>query len=49
MRGLIVKLLLFLATMEGLARMDLVILLAGIGLGIGIVVCADLLLAGMTT
>ena len=44
MRGLILKLLLFLATMEGLARLDLVVLLAGIGAGIGLVICLDLLL-----
>lgn len=44
MRRLIINLLLFLAAMEGLARLNLIVLLAGVGVGIGIVVCLDLLI-----
>jgi len=44
MRGLIIKLLLFLATMEGLARVNLMVLLSGVGVAIAVVICTDLLL-----
>jgi hypothetical protein len=44
MRGLIIKLLLFLAAVQGLAQLNLMVLLAGIGVGIGVVVCVDMLM-----
>ena len=44
MRGLLIKLLLFLATMEGLARINLMVLLSAVGVAIAVVICTDLLL-----
>jgi hypothetical protein len=44
MRKLVIKLLLFCAVIEGLARIDLMVLLSATGVGIAIVICADLLL-----
>ncbi len=44
MRGLLIKLLLFLATMEGLARVNLMVLLSAVGVAIAVVICTDLLL-----
>ena len=43
MRGLIIKLLLFAATLEGLARINLMVLLSAVGVGIALVICSDLL------
>jgi hypothetical protein len=44
MRGMIIKLVLFLATMEGLAHVDLMVLLSAVGVAIAVVICTDLLL-----
>lgn len=46
MRGLLIKLLLFAATMEGLTRINLMVLLSAIGLGIAVVICMGLLTQG---
>ena len=47
MRGLIIKLLLFAATMEGLARINFMVLLSGVAVGIAVVVCTGLLFEGL--
>ena len=41
MRGLAIKLILFFGVMEGLQRVDLMVLLAGISVGVALIVCAD--------
>jgi hypothetical protein len=43
MRKLAIKVLVFLAILEGLRRVDLPVLLLALGLGIAAIVCADLL------
>jgi hypothetical protein len=43
MRGLVIKLLLFIATMDGLAHLNFMVLLAGVAVGIGLVLCTGLL------
>jgi len=43
MRGLLIKLLLFAATMEGLAHVNLMVLLSGVAVAIGVVLCTGLL------
>ena len=43
MRALVIKLLLFAATMEGLAHVNLMVLLSAIGVGIAVVICMGLL------
>jgi hypothetical protein len=43
MRGLLIKLLLFIAAMEGLARINFMVLLAAVGVGLAVVVCTGLL------
>ena len=45
-RGLLIKLLLFIATMEGLARINLMVLLSAVGVGIAVVICIGLLTRG---
>ena len=44
MRKLIIKLMLFFAVIEGLARVDFMVLLTAMGLAIAAVICTDLLL-----
>ena len=44
MRKLIITFLLFLAAMEGLARVDLLVLLTAMGVAIAVVIWTDLLL-----
>ena len=44
MRGLVIKLLLFLAAMEGLAHVNLTVLLSAMGVAIAVVICTDLFL-----
>ena len=44
MRRLVIKLILFFAVVEGLAHVNLMVLLAAMGVGIAAIVCADLLL-----
>jgi hypothetical protein len=43
MRRLVTKLIVFFAIIEGLGRVDFVVLLLALGLGIAAIVCADLL------
>jgi hypothetical protein len=43
MRGLLIKLLLFIATIEGLARINFMVLLSAVGVGIAVVICTGLL------
>jgi hypothetical protein len=43
MRGLLIKLLLFAATMEGLAHINFMVLLSAVGVGIAVVICTSLL------
>jgi hypothetical protein len=45
MRRLVIKLLLFFAVTEGLAHINLMVLLSAVGVGIALVICTDLLLA----
>lgn len=44
MRRLIIKLIVFCAILKGLAHLDLMVLLAAMGVAIAAVICADLLL-----
>jgi hypothetical protein len=44
MRRLAINLILFLAVIELLSRMDLAVLLAAMGVGLAIVICTDLFL-----
>ncbi|HSU88388.1 MAG TPA: hypothetical protein VLL56_06105 [Terriglobia bacterium] len=44
MRRLIIKLLLFFATIEGLGRIDLMVLICAMGVAIAAIICTDLLL-----
>jgi hypothetical protein len=44
MRRLIIKLILFFATMEGLGRIDLMVLICAMGVAIAVLICTDLLL-----
>ena len=44
MRRLIIKLILFFGIMKGLALIDLMVLIAAMGVAIAVVICADLLL-----
>jgi len=44
MRRLIIKLILFFATMEGLGRIDFLVLLSAVGVAIAVLICTDLLL-----
>jgi hypothetical protein len=46
MRRLIIKLLLFAATIEGLSRVNLMVLLSAVGMGIAVVICTSLLTDG---
>jgi hypothetical protein len=39
---MVIKLVLFFAMIEGLARIDFLVLLAALGLGIAAIVCVDL-------
>jgi hypothetical protein len=45
LRRLIFKLTVFFAILEGLARVDFLVLLAAMGVGIAILICSDLILA----
>ena len=44
MRRLIFKLILFFGVIEGLGRVDLMVLLAGMGVAVAVLICTDLLL-----
>jgi len=44
MRKLVIKLLLFLAAMEGLAHVNLMVLLSAMGVAVAVVICTDLFL-----
>ena len=44
LRRLIVKLILFFAVIEGLARVDLLVLLAAMGIGMAVIICGDVIL-----
>jgi hypothetical protein len=43
MRKLVIKLTLFVGVMEGLGRVDFIVLLTGIGVAIAVIVCSDYL------
>ncbi len=43
MRRMLFKLVLFLGVIEGLSRIDLMVLLAGMGVAVAVLVCTDLL------
>ena len=45
MRGLVIKLALFFGMMEGLGKVDFLVLLSGVALAIAVIVCADRFLA----
>jgi len=45
MRKLVIKLTLFLAVVEALARVDFMVLLSAVGVAVALVICTDLLLA----
>jgi hypothetical protein len=45
MRRMILKLAVFFALIEGLAHVDLLVLIAGMAVGLALVICSDLLLA----
>ena len=45
MRRLIIKLLLFIGIIEGLAYINFMVLLSAMGVAIAVVICSDLLLA----
>jgi hypothetical protein len=47
MRRLIIKLLLFAAILEGLSRVNLMVLLSAVGMGIAVVICMSLLTDGL--
>jgi hypothetical protein len=49
MRGLAIKLMLFLGVMEGLGRLDFMVLLTAIGVAIAVIVCTDFLLDSVRT
>ena len=49
MRSLVIKLILFAAVIEGLGRVDLIVLLAGIALVIAAIVCTDLLVTSLSS
>jgi hypothetical protein len=44
MRKLLIKLILFLALMEGLGKIDLMVLLTAVGVAFALIICSDLLL-----
>jgi len=44
MRRLIIKFLLFLAAMEGLGHVNLMVLLSAMGLAVAVVICTDVFL-----
>ena len=49
MRSALLKLLVFLGIMEGLARVDFVTLLLILGLGVAVIVCADLVVTNLSS
>ena len=49
MRRLIIKFLLFLAAMEGLAHINLMVLLSAMGVAIAVVICTDLFLVSASS
>jgi len=49
MRRLIIKLILFLAAMEGLAHVNLMVLLSAMGVAIAVVICTDVFLVSASS
>jgi hypothetical protein len=49
MRGLLLKLIVFLAVIEGLGRVNFTVLLIALGLGIAAIVCTDLLVTNLSS
>jgi len=49
MRRLIIKLILFLAAMEGLAHVNLMVLLSAMSVAIAVVICTDLFLVSASS
>jgi len=44
MRRLVIKFMLFLGVMEGLGKVDIMVLLAALGVAMAAIICTDLLL-----
>lgn len=49
MRNLIVNVIVFIAVLEGLGRMDFVALVAALALGFAALVCTDLLITNLSS
>ena len=49
MRRLVIKLILFLGVMEGLGKVNLMVLIAAMGVAIAAIICTDLLMDSAST
>ena len=49
MRNLLINVIVFVAVIEGLGRLDFLVLLAALGLGIAAIVCTDLLFTSLSS